>query len=144
MVAQINELKGRLQQNPQDFEAAATLGSLFYQVGQAQQAVEFYDIALGIRPEDPDLLTDAGMARRQLGDVKVAIDHFRKAHETNPEHWQSLFNMVIVLAFDLREIDAAEAGMSKLESLDPLPGDVRDLRAALDRFKAEQSAASGG
>ena len=140
MVAQINALKQRLQDNPQDFEAAATLGGLYYRIGQWESALEFFEIAIGIRPDDPNVLTDSGNAHRQLGRPKEALDRFRQAHESDPSNWESLFNTAIVLAFDLGEVELAEMAMAKLQTLEPLPPQVTELRAALDQLKAEIAA----
>jgi len=143
MVSEINELKRRLEADPDDVVAAAALGGMYYQVGMWEQAVQFYDIALAIEPHDPNVLTDSGNAHRELGDHARALDHFRRAHEVDPDHWQSLFNTVVVAAFDLHQMDLADAAMAKLDEFDPAPTQLPSLKQALADFRAELETSAG-
>ncbi len=143
MVSQINELKRRLEANPQDLEAAVTVAGMYYQVGMWEQAEQFYDIALGIKPDDPDLLTDAGNVQRELGRHTRALDSFRQAYEVDPTHWQALFNTVVVAAFDLQRMDLADAAMARLDEVDPPPPELPALKQALAEFRTTLSTSDG-
>ena len=139
MVGEINELKRRLEANPEDVDAAIQLGGMYYQVGMWEQAKQFYDIALDLRPEDPNLLTDSGNVQRELGRPAEALDSFRRAYELDSSHWQALFNTVVVAAFDMEQMDLADAAMSKLEEVDPPPPDLPALKQALAELRATLS-----
>ena len=141
MIGEINELKRRLEADPNDTVAAATLGGIYYQVGMWEQAQQFYDIALGISPDDPNLLTDSGNVHRELGRHAKALESFRRAHELDPGHWQALFNTVVVAAFDLKQLDLADAAMAKLDQIDPMPAQLPELKQALAEFRAEMASA---
>ncbi len=112
---------------------------MYYQVGMWEQAGQFYEIALGIRPEDPDLLIDAGNVHRELGRFSQALDNFRRAYEIDNEHWQALFNTVVVAAFDMNQMDLADAAMTKLEEVDPPPADLPALKQALAELRTTQA-----
>ncbi len=142
MVGQINELKKRLEANPKDGAAAATLGNTYYEVSMWEQALQFYEIALSIEPDNPDWLTDSGNVYRELGQHDRALDSFRRAHELHPDHWQSLFNTVVVAAFDLQQMELADAALAKLEQLDPAPAQLPQLKQALTEFRAEMAGSS--
>ena len=137
MVAEINELKRRLEADPKDVIAAASLGGMYYKVGMWEQALQFYEIALSIDPDDPHLLTDSGNVYRELGRHDRALDSFRRAHEVDPGHWQSLFNTVVVAAFDLKQMELADAALAKLDQIDPPPAQLPQLKQALAEFRAE-------
>ncbi len=141
MINEINELKRRLEADPEDAVAAATLGGMYYQVGMWEQALQFYDIALSIAPDDPNLLTDSGNAHREIGDHDKALDSFRRAHELDPGHWQALFNTVVVAAFDLQRLDLADAAMAKLDQIDPTPAQLPALKQALAEFRVGMASA---
>jgi len=143
MVAEINELKRRLEANPEDFEAAITLGGMYFRVGMMEQSLEFHEIALGLKPDDPNVITDSGNALRQLGRHAEALERFRRAHEIDPTHWQSLFNTVVVAAFDLHQLDLADAAMAKLDDFDPPPAQLPELKEALENFRVEHAAGAG-
>ena len=141
MINEINELKRRLEADPEDAVAAATLGGMYYQVGMWEQALQFYDIASSIAPDDPHILTDTGNVHRELGHHDKALDNFRRAHELDPGHWQALFNTVVVAAFDLHQLDLADAAMAKLDQIDPAPAQLPELKQALADFRAEMASA---
>src|ERR1700752_4127343 len=61
MLAEINALKERVRANPSDAEAWVRLGSLYQQAGMAEQAVDFYERAVAIRPDDAALLNELGI-----------------------------------------------------------------------------------
>jgi hypothetical protein len=52
-----------------------------------------------------------------------------------PDHWQSKFNQVIVLAFDLKKYGEAESVLAELKRLQPTNPDVARLAAEVDRQK---------
>jgi tetratricopeptide (TPR) repeat protein len=143
MVAEINELKRKLEANPQDVAAATDLARMYFRVGMMEQSLEFSEIALRITPDDPNLLTDTGNVLRQLGRHVEALEHFRAAHEADPTHWQSIFNTVVVAAFDLQQFDLADAAMARLDGFDPPPAQLPELKQAVEEFRVGHTADAG-
>jgi len=139
MVGELNELKRRLEADPKDLDAATKLANMYYQVGMWDQSLQFYDIALALAPDDPNLLTDSGNVHRELGNHVQALERFRRAHEADPEHWQSLFNTVVVAAFDLKQLELADVAMVRLDELDPAPAQLPALKKALADFRAQET-----
>ena len=125
------QLRQRLAQNPQDTEALRRLGNLFYDIREWEQAAELYERYLEVRPDDPDVLTDAGACYRSMGDTERALDRFQRARDLDPEHWQSRFNEVLVLAFDLGQLEAANQAMAELQRLQPDNPNVKGLAEEL-------------
>jgi len=142
MVAQINDLKRQLQQDPNDFVALVRLGNLYFDVQMWTQAAGYYERAVAVRPDDADVLTDLGTTYRGMGQPDKALDAFTRASAADPAHYQSLFNTVIVAGFDLGQFDRAEQAMQALEGLTPRPPRLDELRRALDEARAQ--ARSGG
>jgi tetratricopeptide (TPR) repeat protein len=141
MVAEINALKLRLQENPQDLQAAMRLAHLHHDAGMCDQAIIFYEKALQLAPDDSDLLTDEGICFRSVGQFDRALERFSQAQAADPDHWQSLFNTAVVLAFDLGEFDQALATVEPLRKMDPVPPRVNDLHDRIQERKAEAAAA---
>ena len=61
----------------------------------------------------------------------VAGEQFDRAQQLQPDHWKSLFNEVLVLAFDLGRIDEAARELERLRRLQPNNPDVQRLAAEL-------------
>lgn len=144
MVAEINALKSRLQEQPDDVRALVRLANIYHDVSMWEQAITFYERALELRPDDPDLLTDAGICFKGLGQFERALGLFDRAREAAPDHWKSLFNKVVVAGFDLGRFDVAEAALEQLEAMNPPPPRTDQLRHALDQRMADAGGGSGG
>ena len=72
---------------------------------------------------------------RARGEYQRALELFRKAEESSPDHWQSRFNKAIVLGFDLGDFAAAEAVLADLEQRAPGNPEVARLLEELRRRK---------
>ena len=143
MVAEINALKRRLQEDPGDVRSATRLANIFHDAQMWDQAVMYYETAVELTPNDPDVLTDLGICYRGLQRFDDALDSFAKARSVNPEHWQSLFNTAVVAAFDLGDYDRALEALAPLEQLSPVPPQVTELKQAVVHAKEQLAAAPG-
>lgn len=131
MVAEIDALKRRLQDNPKDLEAATRLAHLHHDVRMWQDAIAFYARAIELSPSDPDLLTDKGVCHQEVGEFDEALGLFSRAQEAAPGHWQSLYNQAVVLGFRLGRHDDASRTLARLEAARP-DLDLDALRKALE------------
>jgi tetratricopeptide (TPR) repeat protein len=143
MVAEINRLKRLLQEQPENVDAAVRLANMYQDVEMWDTAILFYEKALKIRPDDPDLLTDAGVCYRGVGKFDRALELFGRAQAANPRHWQSLFNTAVVAGFDLGEFERAFRALDSVERMAPARVDVEGLRQALMRARDASSGAGG-
>jgi hypothetical protein len=136
MVARINGLKARLEQDPQDVNALVELADLYQQAGLWAQAADYYERALAIEEDHPDLLTNLGLCYRGTGEYDRAFEVFDRAHRTHPGHWQSLFNKIIVAAEQGRTELALET-LEALEAIEPRPPELSEDRLLLLRRAVE-------
>jgi tetratricopeptide (TPR) repeat protein len=83
------------------------LGNKYFDSHQRQKAVEAYGRALQLEPNDPDVLTDQGVMYWELGAFDKAIANFEKASTINPRHLQSLLDLGVLYAQDLKDTDKA-------------------------------------
>lgn len=130
-MARIQELRLRVEQNPQDAEALLELANLNFDIQNWTRAQELYERVLAIRPADPDVLTDLGICLRAQGAFEEALGRFREAQGAAPSHWQSRFNEVVVLGLDLNDSAAAEPKLEELRRLAPGNADVERLAAEI-------------
>lgn len=135
MVAEINALKQRVQLNPDDLASIVRLANVYHQVQMWDQAIQFYEMAIEIEDDDPDLMSDLGICYRSAERPDDALRLFELAQERHPDHWQSLFNIVVVIGFDLHEFDRAEEALARLAAFDPPPPELDTLREELARAR---------
>ena len=122
MVKRINQLRRDLDQNPGDMAAAVELADIYQRAGMWDQAAGFYEQALEIEAEHPQLLVNLGLCYRGLGRFEDALVSFEEAIRLDPENWQSLFNTVVVAALDLQHFEVALRAMEALEAMPTAPG----------------------
>lgn len=134
---EIERLRLVLERDPNDADALVALANLNFDIQNWQRAKELYERYLALRPEDADALTDLGICQRALGDFQGALQRFAAAQKLAPDHWQSLFNEVVVRAFDLGDPVAAEAALVALERAAPGNPDVARLAAEVRQRKGQ-------
>ncbi|MGQ9731459.1 MAG: tetratricopeptide repeat protein [Candidatus Zipacnadales bacterium] len=99
-------------------------------------AVAAYERALELRPDDPDILTDLGVALRGCGDFEGAVRRFREAAEKDTQHPQSRFNLGVVLLYDLHRPKQAMEAWEEYLAIAPKddPGRLQ-VEQELDRLR---------
>lgn len=82
-----------VNKNPKDYESLIQVGNVFYDGQQFPNAIQFYDRALAIHPENPDVRTDMGTAYWYTGDADKAVAAMETSLKYRPGHAQTLFNL---------------------------------------------------
>jgi cytochrome c-type biogenesis protein CcmH/NrfG len=121
--------------DPKNAQAWVQLGNDFFDSRQPQKAVEAYGRALELRPNDPNVLTDQGVMYRALGQYDKAIANFEKANKADPKHVQSLFNLGVVYAHDLKDVKKATAAWNKVIQIAPQSEQAVQARQGIDELK---------
>jgi predicted Zn-dependent protease len=134
----IQQLRDYVEKNPNDALAVRRLADLNFDIQNWTRAQELYNHYLTLKPDDPDVLTDLGITYRGTQQFDQALERFRQARKVAPQHWQSLYNEVVVLAFDLKRFDEADKVLEELRQMQPNNPDVAKLTEAVSR---ERSAA---
>jgi cytochrome c-type biogenesis protein CcmH/NrfG len=135
-LAQIQELRDYVNKNPNDADAVRKLADLNFDIQNWSRAQELYGHYLTLRPNDADVLTDLGIAFRESKQFDEALERFRQAKKVAPAHWQSLYNEVVVLAFDLKRHDEAQKVLEDLQRLQPNNPEVAKLATAVSNQRS--------
>jgi tetratricopeptide (TPR) repeat protein len=136
MMAQVEALRQRVAENPEDAEAVMELANMNFQIRNWSRAAELYAQYLELRPDSPGALSDLGICRRNQGDFDGAIEAFDRALALEPDHWLAQYNKLIVLGIDLGDYPAAEALIAAMEAQRPQDPDLGRLVAELERRQA--------
>jgi tetratricopeptide (TPR) repeat protein len=132
--ARIAEALQKTQKEPDGLAAWRELGNAYYDGDQPQQAIEAYDRALALAPDDADILNDQGAMYRQLGDFTRALANFEKALKIAPYNLESLYNVGYVNAFDLNRMDKAREAWRRYLELDRTSETARQIQGFIERY----------
>lgn len=135
-------LKRALEVDPGNPSILTALGNLHYDASLWAEAIRYYEQALERVPNDPNVLTDTGVCYQQMRQYERAIEYFQRAQKADPSHWQSSYNEVVVNAFGLGRLDAAEAALARLAKANPSLPSLGKLREDLARLRAEKRGAA--
>ena len=133
---QINELKSRLQNNPNDVGLLVQLGNTYFDSNMYSESIDAYEKALALHPGNPDVLTDLGVMYRRNGQPDEAVKRFREAASLSPNHPQSRMNLGIVLYYDFGDREAAKAALLDFINVvgnSPQADNARALIAEIDK-----------
>lgn len=133
---EMRQLENHLESNPDDAQAALRLANLAYDSEAWQVCVASYERYLTLVGADPDVLSDLGVCYRETGRPDEALGAFERAQKVAPDHWQSRYNEVVILAFDLEEFERAERVLDELRALQPNNPDIESLAAEVERRRS--------
>lgn len=140
MMEEVNALKLALKDDPRNPQILTRLANIYHDGNMWPQAVEYYERALEVLPGDPNVMTDLGVCYQGLEQFDRALEMFGQAHEANPQHWQSVYNIVIVAGFNLGDVDRAEAALARLIEVNPAAPGLDQLRSNLQHAREELAA----
>jgi len=112
-----------LEIDPNSFRSLEDLGTILLLKGDPAGARGYYEQAMLIRPEDPQLRTQLGMALFQLQELTLALDQVVKALALDPRH----FSQPQILAAEIFRLMGEKGKMAAelRDFLDNFPDDPK-------------------
>jgi tetratricopeptide (TPR) repeat protein len=133
LAAQAAELESMLARTPNDPRLMVGLGNLYFDAGRWSDARLWYERALAIEGGDPNVITDLAVVYRNLQQPERSLALLDQAIGISPDHWQAIYNKMVVLHFDLHRHDEAARALARLKEIKASNPDVPDLSS----FEAE-------
>ena len=109
-----------------EHQQALALGRQAFDAQRWDEVIAAYGEVLESGDEDPDLLSDLGVAHMQCWRLSQAAGYFRRALELEPDHPYALANLASVCQESLQPERALQYKLRVLENLDGL-GERRDV-----------------
>jgi cytochrome c-type biogenesis protein CcmH/NrfG len=132
----ITEAEKIVAQDPRNLNAWISLGNDYSDTEQVQKAINAYGKALEIEGNNPNVLTDQGVMFRKLGWYDKAIANFEKAQKVDPNHLQSLYNIGIVYAIDLKQPDNAATVWNRYLKMDPFSATAIQIKGMMEKLES--------
>jgi tetratricopeptide (TPR) repeat protein len=118
--ARIQELRAKLQQNPNDLQSLIDLGTLSINTGQWQAAMQYDSMALQINPKNPQVQSDLGWAYFNQGLLDQARQQLQQAVDADGSMLDARLRLGVVLyRSSPQDIPAALAQWEQVRQADP-------------------------
>ena len=137
-------LLAQLKTNPTDFDTVVKVGNLYYDGQAYPQAIEYYEKALTLQPDNADVRTDLGTAYWYTGNADKAIASFEKALTIRPNHAPTLFNLGIVEWQGKKDPKAAVVTWEKLLQTNPDYPQKEQVQMLIERAKMHGASGNKG
>lgn len=132
----IAEVEKIVAKEPGNIQAWVQLGNDYFDTDQPQKAINAYGKALELDPNNPNVLTDQGVMFRKVGWFDRAIANFEKAQKLDPKHLQSLYNLGVVYAQDLKQPAKAAEIWDRYLKMDSTSPTAQQIKGMLEQFKS--------
>ena len=132
----VDELQSAVDKDPENPTLLTALGNAWYDREDWDRAIAAYEKARRKAPEDAKLLSDLGAAYRNRGEFRRAVALFERARKNDKEHWQSLLNLVLIHAYDLRDPVAAQRWFDELRQRYPEIPDLDRIQERISGLRA--------
>jgi tetratricopeptide (TPR) repeat protein len=137
-------LLAQLKTNPNDFDTVVKLGNLYYDGQAYPQAIDYYEKAVGLQPDNADVRTDLGTAYWYTGNADKAIASFEKALTIRPDHAATLFNLGIVRWQGKKDPKGAIVAWEKLLQTNPDYPQKDQVQMLIERAKMHGASGNKG
>lgn len=129
-------LEQKMAEDPENPVYPAQIANLYFDAGQFDKAVGYYQRSLDIRPEDPAVETDLATCLHYLGQNERALQLFDKVLKYQPHFPQAMFNKGIVLMSAQNDIQGTIEVWEHLLQADPVFAKEAELEQKINRLKA--------
>lgn len=140
----VQALRTLADQDPKSAQPRVDLGNVYFDAEQYTDAIQWYEQALAINPQDPDVSTDLGVAYYYTNQPARAVAQFEHSLEVDPTHTKTMLNMGIVKAFGQQDLAGAVTAWQKVVELAPDSPEGQAARKALDGMQQAHPTVPGG
>ena len=125
----LEDLTGRLNENPNDHRVLFTRGIVHHQMRDFERAIEDFTAALRIQPDFQEALLDRGDAYERTGNYNRAIEDYGAVININPDNDFAYFRRGRLYSMDLNDYERAIADFSAALRITPYDATLLYSRA---------------
>jgi len=115
----IADLKARVADKPDDFDAVRSLADAYFELKQFNEAIIYYKKALVLKPGDADVYNELGLGYHYTNNSREAVRYLDEGIAKNPYHQRIWLTKGFVLAYGMGDLDAARGAWEKANALNP-------------------------
>ncbi|MFQ6132358.1 MAG: tetratricopeptide repeat protein, partial [Armatimonadota bacterium] len=135
----IAALRQAVEADPENAELHYLLADMLSSQDRHAEALEEYQEAARLAPDNDGYLVDTGVCQYRLGDIEGSVESYQKALEVNPANWVAHDN----LGFDYYDLGDTDKAVEHWEKAAELAPDQADIWAGLAIGRLAQGDESG-
>ncbi|HEY2930361.1 MAG TPA: tetratricopeptide repeat protein [Acidobacteriota bacterium] len=139
VMEKVTHLLEHAQKDPNDKDSRIELGNIFYNLGQFEQAINYYGQVLELDPRNVNVRTDMGTSYHFLGDHDRALKEFAISLNLDPTHAETLQNMGWVKYNGKKDYKGALEAWNKLLATHPDYRHADQIRKQIELVKKEMA-----
>ena len=132
----VKALKSVAEQQPGNAQPRAELANLYFDAERYDDAINWYQAALKITPDDVNLSTDLGVCYYYTNQPDKALLQLSHSLSIDPKHTKTLLNIGIVKAFGKQDLEGATKVWQQVVDLGPDTPEGQAAKRALDTLKS--------
>ena len=133
---QVQVLRTAAEKDPSDVGSRVQLGNVYFDAERYTDAATWYEAALKLNPDDPNVSTDLGVAFYYLNQPDRALEQFDHSLKVDPKHAKTMLNQGIVRAFGRQDLKGAAESWQRLIEVAPNSPEAESAKRALDGLKS--------
>lgn len=138
------ELREEASKNAQSAAPRVQLGNLYFDAEQFGEAARWYEEALKLEPNDPNVSTDLGIAYYYQNQPDRALQQFEQSLKIDPKHTKTLLNIGVVRAWGKQDLDGAARAWERVIEVAPDSEEARRAKQGLDGIRSAHPEAGKG
>ena len=136
--ARVSALQDAAAKDPKDTQSRVQLGNIFFDGEKYPEAITWYEQALAINANDPNVSTDLGVAYYYTNQPDKALAQFDRSLAIDPAHIKTLLNVGIVRAFGKQDLAGAAKAWQQVVDLSPNSPEGLAAKKGLEGIKSAQ------
>jgi tetratricopeptide (TPR) repeat protein len=132
---QIGNVKNQPQQQKAvELQGLISEGNSYFDSGNYKEAINSYQKALEIDPDNVDVRVDGGVAYFNLNYIDEAIREFKKGTEVNPKHPKAWYNLGIAYK-KKNDISSFKSAWENFLKVSPDSPEAKSVKKELEGLK---------
>jgi tetratricopeptide (TPR) repeat protein len=134
--AQATALRNIAEKDPANVQSRVQLGNLYFDGERYQDAIQWYEAALKLNPNDVGVSTDLGVCFYYTNQPDRAIRQMEASLRIDPRHTKTFLNLGIVKAFGKQDLNGAAAAWEQVIRIAPNSQEAQSAQRSLANLQA--------
>jgi tetratricopeptide (TPR) repeat protein len=141
--SQVQALKNVAERETSNPTPRTQLANLYFDAERYDDAIKWYEQAMALLPNDPNVSTDLGVCYYYTNQPDKALAQFAHSLKIDPKHTKTLLNVGIVKAFGKQDLEGAAQAWDQVIQLAPDSPEAQAAKRALDSLRAAHPGMGG-